>query len=143
MTAEQIDRAAEALWRSEAKRTIDWLEAPRRERNEAIRRARIILDSLALAPQPDIEQARQTNAALAAANLQLKVDLVNARRDAVRELDRLLSRRVRDLYARAAAEGISRASKKGLNQRAEELGAVVGEIRAYGGGDHEPVESDH
>lgn len=142
MTADQIDRAAEALWRSEARRTIDWLEAPRRERNEAIRRARIILDSLALAPQPDIEQARQTNAALAAANLQLKVDLVNARRDAVRELDRLLSRRVRDLYARAEAEGISRASKKGLHQRAEELGAVVGEIRTYGGG-NEPVESNH
>jgi hypothetical protein len=128
--ADQEDRAAEALWRSEADRKIDWLEAPRRERNEALRRARAILRVVSPAPTNEVEQLRSDNAVLAQANIQLKTELIHARADVWKAIDRRMAGRIRELHAKAAAEEISKASRKGLHQRAEELGAALGDLRA-------------
>lgn len=131
MTIETAARVAEALWRATGNRTVDWLEAPRREQREASRLALVAVEAARVVDQSaEVRQLRETNSALATANVHLKAELIHARRDMVWAIDRAISARIRGLHDRAAAEGVSERSKKGLNQRAEELGSLLGELRA-------------
>jgi hypothetical protein len=128
---ETAARIAEALWRASGKRTVDWLEAPRREQREFSRLAMVALEAARVVDRSaELAQLRETVAQLSALNVAQAAALINAQRDVQASIEREISARIAGLHARASAEAISERSKKGLHQRAEELGSLLGELRA-------------
>lgn len=130
MTA-ALDAMAELIWRRAMpeRATIDWLEAPARER----KRFTEIAAEVAKLAQP-VEREADTqliarletnNRLLAIANHELKAELL----DETKPAERLLSKRASELFRLAQDETLSPRTRRGLRQRADEVGTLIGKLR--------------
>jgi hypothetical protein len=129
-----LDSMAELIWRRAMpdRATIDWLEAPARERKrfteiaaevaklaQPVERERLEADTQLIA------RLETNNRLLAIANHELKAELL----DETKPAERLLSKRASELFRLAQDETLSPRTRRGLRQRADEVGTLIGKLR--------------